>query len=96
MLTPFSPPRPPRQVKPEQLPPPHSRGMLDRSRLALCVLVFLCVSCNPLASLLGSRGPAGPSDATSVYHGPGRSMLGAEGRGRTGQPGQCEGGLLGT
>ncbi|XP_059991780.1 sterol regulatory element-binding protein 1 isoform X4 [Lagenorhynchus albirostris] len=68
------------QVKPEQLPPPHSRGMLDRSRLALCVLVFLCVSCNPLASLLGSRGPAGPSDATSVYHGPGRSMLGAEGR----------------
>ncbi|XP_026987083.1 sterol regulatory element-binding protein 1 isoform X4 [Sagmatias obliquidens] len=68
------------QVKPEQLPPPHSRGMLDRSRLALCVLVFFCVSCNPLASLLGSRVPAGPSDATSVYHGPGRSMLGAEGR----------------
>ncbi|MBV95970.1 Sterol regulatory element-binding protein 1, partial [Eschrichtius robustus] len=68
------------KVKPEQLPPPHSRGMLDRSRLALCVLVFLCLSCNPLASLLGSRGPAGPSDATSVYHGPGRSMLGAEGR----------------
>ncbi|XP_066878017.1 sterol regulatory element-binding protein 1 isoform X2 [Kogia breviceps] len=67
------------QVKPEQLPPPHSRGMLDRSRLALCVLVFLCLSCNPLASLLGSRGPAGPSDATSVYHSPGRSMLLAEG-----------------
>ncbi|KAB0401138.1 hypothetical protein E2I00_011480, partial [Balaenoptera physalus] len=28
------------------------------------------------------RGPAGPSDATSIYHGPGRSMLGAEGRGK--------------
>ncbi|XP_069883650.1 sterol regulatory element-binding protein 1 isoform X1 [Dipodomys merriami] len=63
------------QVKPEQLSSPHSRGMLDRSRLALCVLVFLCLSCNPLASLLGSL-----SDTTSVHHGPGRSMLEVEGR----------------
>ncbi|XP_057570571.1 sterol regulatory element-binding protein 1 isoform X6 [Hippopotamus amphibius kiboko] len=68
------------QAKPEQPPRPHSRGMLDRSRLALCALVFLCLSCNPLASLLGSRGPAGPPEATSVYRGPRRSMLGAEGR----------------
>lgn len=70
------------QVNPEPLPAPHSQGMLDRSRLALCALVFLCLSCNPLASLLGSRGPAGPSDTTSINHGPRRSMLGAEGRGR--------------
>ncbi|XP_062965267.1 sterol regulatory element-binding protein 1 isoform X1 [Cynocephalus volans] len=68
------------QVKPEQLPSPHSRGMLDRSRLALCTLVFLCLSCNPLASLLGGQGLPGPSDATSVYHSPGRNMLGIEGR----------------
>ncbi|XP_058415507.1 sterol regulatory element-binding protein 1 isoform X3 [Diceros bicornis minor] len=75
------------QVKPEQLPSPHSRAMLDRSRLALCALVFLCLSCNPLASLLGSWGLPGTSDATSINHGPGRNMLGTEGRGRTDGPG---------
>ncbi|XP_044601190.2 sterol regulatory element-binding protein 1 isoform X1 [Equus asinus] len=75
------------QVKPEQLPSPHSRGMLDRSRLALCTLVFLCLSCNPLASLLGSWGLPGTSDATSMNHRPGRNMLGTEGRGRTDGPG---------
>ncbi|KAM4843846.1 sterol regulatory element-binding protein 1 isoform 1-T1 [Thomomys bottae] len=63
------------QMNPEQLSSPHSRAMLDRSRLALCALVFLCLSCNPLASMLGSL-----SDATSVHHGPGRSMLEVEGR----------------
>ncbi|XP_003791080.1 sterol regulatory element-binding protein 1 isoform X1 [Otolemur garnettii] len=63
------------QVQPEQ-----SRGMLDRSRLALCTLVFLCLSCNPLASLLGGWEVPDPSDATSVYHSPGRNMLGTEGR----------------
>ncbi|KAM8813728.1 LOW QUALITY PROTEIN: sterol regulatory element-binding protein 1 [Rhynchonycteris naso] len=68
------------QVKPEQLLSPQSRGMLDRSRLALCALVFFCLSCNPLASLLGSWGLPGPSDATSVHQGSGRSMLGAEDR----------------
>ncbi|XP_036924640.1 sterol regulatory element-binding protein 1 isoform X5 [Sturnira hondurensis] len=68
------------QVKPEQLPSPHSRGMLDRSRLALCALVFLCLSCNPLASLLGSWGLPGSLDATSTHQGPGRNVLGAEER----------------
>ncbi|XP_022347212.1 sterol regulatory element-binding protein 1 isoform X2 [Enhydra lutris kenyoni] len=68
------------QVKPEQLLSPRSRGMLDRSRLALCALVFLCLSCNPLASLLGSRGLPSPSDVSSTYHGSGRNMLGAESR----------------
>ncbi|XP_044777366.1 sterol regulatory element-binding protein 1 isoform X11 [Neomonachus schauinslandi] len=68
------------QVKPEQLLSPRSRGMLDRSRLVLCTLVFLCLSCNPLASLLGSRALPSPSDAGSTYHRPGRSVLGTEGR----------------
>ncbi|XP_042823177.1 sterol regulatory element-binding protein 1 isoform X1 [Panthera tigris] len=68
------------QVKPGQLLSPHGRGMLDRSRLALCTLVFLCLSCNPLASLLASRGLPTPSDASSTYYRPGRSVLGTEGR----------------
>ncbi|XP_007939640.1 sterol regulatory element-binding protein 1 [Orycteropus afer afer] len=67
------------QGKPEP-PPSCSRGLLDRSRLALCALIFLCLSCNPLASLLGGQGLLGPPDATSVYHGHGRNMLGTEGR----------------
>lgn len=68
------------QAKPEPLPPRHSRGMLDRSRLALCTLVFLCLSCNPLASLLSNWALPGPSDATSTHQGSGRSMLGTEDR----------------
>lgn len=61
----------PAQVKQEHPPPsPSSQGMLDRSRMALCAFVFLCLSFNPLASLLrssgapafvGSPGTAGPS-----------------------------------
>ncbi|XP_050761716.1 sterol regulatory element-binding protein 1 [Gymnogyps californianus] len=59
------------KVKQEGPPPsPSSQGMLDRSRMALCAFVFLCLSFNPLASLLrgsgapvpvGSPGTAGPS-----------------------------------
>lgn len=72
------------QAKPEPPPPAHSRGLLDRSRLALCALLFLCLSCNPLASLLGSWALPGPLDATSTHQGSGRSVLGTEDRGRTG------------
>ncbi|XP_078228678.1 sterol regulatory element-binding protein 1 isoform X5 [Callithrix jacchus] len=68
------------QAKPEQRPTAHSGGMLDRSRLALCTLVFLCLSCNPLASLLGARGLPSPSETTSIYHIPGRNVLGTESR----------------
>ncbi|XP_045840020.1 sterol regulatory element-binding protein 1 isoform X4 [Meles meles] len=68
------------QVKREQRLSPRSRGMLDRSRLALCALVCLCLACNPLASLLGRGGLPSLSDVSSTYHGPGRSMLGAESR----------------
>ncbi|XP_027621390.1 sterol regulatory element-binding protein 1 [Tupaia chinensis] len=72
------------QVKLELSPSPGSRGMLDRSRLALCVLVFLCVSCNPLASLLGGRGLPGSSGYSGAYHGPMRNTLGTEGRDSSG------------
>ncbi|XP_061329714.1 sterol regulatory element-binding protein 1 [Pezoporus flaviventris] len=50
------------KVKQEQPPPsPSSQGMLDRSRMALCAFVFLCLSFNPLASLLrGSGGAPAP------------------------------------
>ncbi|EPQ10138.1 Sterol regulatory element-binding protein 1 [Myotis brandtii] len=67
------------QAKPEP-PPAHSRGLLDRSRLALCALLFLCLSCNPLASLLGSWALPGPLDTTSTHQGSGRSVLGTEDR----------------
>lgn len=66
------------QVKAQRLPS-HSRGMLDRSRLALCVLAFLCLTCNPLASLFG-WGILTPSDATGTHRSSGRSMLEAESR----------------
>lgn len=60
-------------VKQEQTLPT-SVGMLDRSRVVLCTFVFLCLSFNPLASLMGG------SDIRSMeneeYHGAGRSMLG--------------------
>lgn len=67
------------QVKQEQPPPsPSSQGMLDRSRMALCTFVFLCLSFNPLASLLrgsGSPAPLGSQDTA----GPGRSIMAESG-----------------
>ncbi|XP_009067586.1 PREDICTED: sterol regulatory element-binding protein 1-like, partial [Acanthisitta chloris] len=67
------------KVKQEHPPPsPSSQGMLDRSRMALCTFVFLCLSFNPLASLLrGSSAPAplGSPDTT----GPGRSIMAESG-----------------
>ncbi|KAG8545880.1 hypothetical protein GDO81_020177 [Engystomops pustulosus] len=62
------------QVK-QETPSPPSTGMLDRSRMALCVFVFLCLSFNPLSFLMGgSTSPEAPGD--SNFHGSGRSMLG--------------------
>ncbi|XP_058705441.1 sterol regulatory element-binding protein 1 isoform X1 [Poecile atricapillus] len=67
------------KVKQERpLPSPSSQGMLDRSRMALCTFVFLCLSFNPLASLLqGSVSPAplGSQDTA----GPGRSIMAESG-----------------
>ncbi|NWI42322.1 SRBP1 protein, partial [Picathartes gymnocephalus] len=69
----------PGKVKQECPPPsPSSQGMLDRSRMALCTFVFLCLSFNPLASLLrgsGSPAPLGSQDTA----GPGRSIMAESG-----------------
>ncbi|OWK57859.1 Sterol regulatory element-binding protein 1 [Lonchura striata] len=67
------------KVKQENPPPsPSSQGMLDRSRMALCTFVFLCLSFNPLASLLrgsGSPAPLGSQDTA----GPSRSIMAESG-----------------
>ncbi|XP_041073648.1 sterol regulatory element-binding protein 1-like isoform X2 [Polyodon spathula] len=59
----------------QELASPTTVGMLDRSRMALCVFTFLFLSLNPLASLMGDSGGYGSMDS-SDYHGTGRSMLG--------------------
>ncbi|XP_053494406.1 sterol regulatory element-binding protein 2 isoform X2 [Ictalurus furcatus] len=41
-------------LKSEPASPPSSVGVMDRSRVLLCALTFLCVSLNPLPSLIGS------------------------------------------
>ncbi|DBA13647.1 TPA: hypothetical protein GDO54_018667 [Pyxicephalus adspersus] len=58
----------------QELPSPPSTGMLDRSRMALCVFVFLCLSFNPLSFLMGGSRSQEVSDS-SAFHGSGRSML---------------------
>uniref|UniRef100_A0A8B9IKK0 Sterol regulatory element-binding protein 1 n=1 Tax=Anser cygnoides TaxID=8845 RepID=A0A8B9IKK0_ANSCY len=67
------------KVKQERpLPSPGSQGMLDRSRMALCAFVFLCLSFNPLASLL--RGSSAPAPVGSPgTAGPGRSIMAESG-----------------
>ncbi|XP_018094813.1 sterol regulatory element-binding protein 1 isoform X2 [Xenopus laevis] len=58
----------------QEVPSPRSAGMLDRSRMALCAFVFLCLSFNPLSLLMGSSKNYDTLDGES-YHGAGRSML---------------------
>ncbi|XP_069840352.1 sterol regulatory element-binding protein 1 isoform X3 [Dendropsophus ebraccatus] len=58
----------------QESPTPPSTGMLDRSRMALCVFVFLCLSFNPLSFLMGGSTSQKVSESSSV-HGVGRSML---------------------
>ncbi|XP_054068887.1 sterol regulatory element-binding protein 1 isoform X2 [Rissa tridactyla] len=67
------------KVKQEHPPPsPSSQGMLDRSRMALCAFVFLCLSFNPLASLLrGSGAPAAVGSPDTA--GPRRSIMAESG-----------------
>ncbi|XP_075686765.1 sterol regulatory element-binding protein 1 isoform X2 [Rhinoderma darwinii] len=62
------------QVKQEG-PSPPSTGMLDRSRMALCVFVFLCLSFNPLSFMMGGS-TSQEASGSSTFHGSGRSMLG--------------------
>ncbi|XP_064419405.1 sterol regulatory element-binding protein 2 isoform X2 [Latimeria chalumnae] len=52
---------------------PATLGMLDRSRVLLCTLTFLCLSFNPLTSLLEGGAPQGQE---ALHHRSGRSMLG--------------------
>ncbi|XP_078539457.1 sterol regulatory element-binding protein 2 [Lissotriton helveticus] len=51
-------------------------GMLDRSRMLLCALTFLCLSFNPLTSLL--QGGETQQSERAVLHSSGRTMLGFE------------------
>nr|XP_033785246.1 sterol regulatory element-binding protein 2 isoform X2 [Geotrypetes seraphini] len=55
---------------------PATLGMLDRSRILLCFLTFLCLSFNPLTSLV-QRGWASYPEK-SARHGSGRTILGIE------------------
>ncbi|XP_052523223.1 sterol regulatory element-binding protein 2 [Tympanuchus pallidicinctus] len=61
------------KVKDEPDSPPVALGMVDRSRILLCALTFLCLSFNPLTSLLDARG--NPESDSLTRHGSGRSML---------------------
>ncbi|XP_069501826.1 sterol regulatory element-binding protein 1 isoform X4 [Ambystoma mexicanum] len=65
----------------QELHSPTSLGMLDRSRMALCAFVFLCLSFNPLTFLIGSATNWGSADSAG-YHGTSRSMLGMETTGK--------------
>lgn len=56
---------------------PSSVGVMDRSRLLLCALTFLCLSLNPLPSLLGAE-----EDGTGLgaAHGSSRSLFSLPGQ----------------
>ncbi|XP_020782816.2 sterol regulatory element-binding protein 2 [Boleophthalmus pectinirostris] len=51
---------------------PSSVGVMDGSRLLLCVLTFFCLSLNPLPSLLGSDTPG--TSGLTLGHGPSRTL----------------------
>ncbi|XP_062873389.1 sterol regulatory element-binding protein 2 [Trichomycterus rosablanca] len=62
-------------VKSEPNSPPSSVGVMDRSRVLLCALTFLCVSLNPLPSLVGSDQYSASSWAGGEAHLPTRSLV---------------------
>ncbi|XP_045433004.1 sterol regulatory element-binding protein 2 isoform X3 [Pipistrellus kuhlii] len=64
------------KVKDEPDSPPMALGMVDRSRILLCFLTFLCVSFNPLTALLRWGGAHDPDQHPSS--GSGRSVLSLE------------------
>ncbi|XP_032642998.1 sterol regulatory element-binding protein 2 isoform X2 [Chelonoidis abingdonii] len=64
------------KVKAEPDSPPVALGMVDRSRILLCALTFLCLSFNPLTSLLEGRGM--PESNSAAHHGSGRNVLAIE------------------
>ncbi|XP_075689723.1 sterol regulatory element-binding protein 2 isoform X2 [Rhinoderma darwinii] len=61
---------------------PTGLGMMDRSRMLLCAMTFLCLTFNPLTSLLHSESDQ-HSDRT-IQHGTSRTMLGIEVSGLSG------------
>ncbi|XP_028671153.2 sterol regulatory element-binding protein 2 [Erpetoichthys calabaricus] len=63
------------KVKDEPDSPP-TLGMLDRSRILLCALTFICLSFNPLTSFLGNH--AIDDALGSKVQGPSRTMLGLQ------------------
>ncbi|XP_067415698.1 sterol regulatory element-binding protein 2 isoform X1 [Emydura macquarii macquarii] len=64
------------KVKDEPDSPPVALGMVDRSRILLCALTFLCLSFNPLTSLLEGREM--PESDSPIHHGSGRNVLSIE------------------
>ncbi|KAI4887122.1 hypothetical protein NFI96_018932 [Prochilodus magdalenae] len=62
------------QVKSEPVSPSSSVGVMDRSRVLLCALTFLCLSMNPLPSYLGSDDSSAHS-WPGEGHGPSRSLV---------------------
>lgn len=64
------------KVKDEPDSPPVALGMVDRSRILLCVLTFLGLSFNPLTSLLQWGGAHNPDQ--HPYSGSGRNVLSLE------------------
>ncbi|XP_056143330.1 sterol regulatory element-binding protein 2 [Lampris incognitus] len=52
---------------------PSSVGVMDRSRVLLCALTFLCLSLNPLPSLLGSEDVG--SSSLAAGHSPSRTLV---------------------
>uniref|UniRef100_A0A6J0T4N7 Sterol regulatory element-binding protein 2 n=1 Tax=Pogona vitticeps TaxID=103695 RepID=A0A6J0T4N7_9SAUR len=61
------------KVKDEPDSPAVALGMVDRSRMLLCALTFLCLSFNPLTSLLEVQRTSDPDGP--VHTGSGRSVL---------------------
>ncbi|XP_018593949.1 sterol regulatory element-binding protein 2 isoform X2 [Scleropages formosus] len=60
---------------------PASVGVMDRSRILLCALTFLCLSLNPLPSLLGPEAQGGPEwTGPGTGHGASRTVLGFSGQ----------------
>ncbi|XP_075038960.1 sterol regulatory element-binding protein 2 isoform X2 [Mixophyes fleayi] len=61
---------------------PTGLGMMDRSRMLLCTMTFLCLTFNPLTSLLHSE--SGQHSDRAMQHSTSRTMLGIEVSGLSG------------
>uniref|UniRef100_A0A8C6VPM9 Sterol regulatory element binding transcription factor 2 n=1 Tax=Naja naja TaxID=35670 RepID=A0A8C6VPM9_NAJNA len=60
------------KVKDEPDSPPVALGMVDRSRMLLCALTFLCLSFNPLTSFLDGKETS--DTYSTVHHGSERNI----------------------